>query len=87
MIKTPLNNLKSPKKSDDFTIYQAQYIANNINLAILENKTFVNIVFKNKDIDKQNLNLLIDNGFEVDSTSMGSNSSENQNTYSYYISW
>ena len=85
MINNPLSDLKSPLKSDDFTIYQAQYIANNINLAILQNKNAVNIVFKDKDIDKQNLNLLIYNGFDVETTSMGSNISEK--IYSYYISW
>lgn len=91
MDENPLYILKPLYKSDNSIINQAFYIANDIKLAMLKNKNFVDIMLKNEVLDDSNLSILTDNGFDVSYSWISSNLPIDGKIYSivtgYKISW
>lgn len=94
--ENPLYTLKAPHKQypniiDDNIINQAFSIKNVINLAILQNKSYTNILTKTAELDKSNLQILTDNGFKIKPVHVSSNREINgivyKTSYEYIVSW
>ncbi len=91
MDDNPLKYLKPPCKSNNLIINQAYYIANCINIAILEKKNHISILLKNEELNRHNRFLLENNDFIVRDGWFGSNVTIDgiiySKVYQYDIFW